>query len=422
MSFATIAGSYAVFGSNTISDDLKVVFELVDVVTIRGSLLLDSIIIGRKFTIDSGGLLEASSLNTLANSSVVCSATASLRAAILTFSGTFTLQPNCEFVYTIISVAQTSIVSFESQQGALLPTGSTIALSGSLQAVLLIVEGSLHIPLLSNVYVSFPIYSYNAGCVINVDGVLTAASRFVLTTCSVKGSGRLVILQGLITEKVVSISVNQISISTIFNTSHSSTVHANNATIELQSCVAYVLGSISANASSRLIVLQGSRLTAQNAVLFGFLSIMVHGAAVIINTSMQASHIAFSSPSEVTCAFSTVVAGTTSAAGYIRSILTLSVAKTHTQSIFRRLHRSSKLFAHFKHCHLLAIERVNMQRLHIKLRCWHAHVRLQPDGTKSGLIMKSSMISQPAAPRHHSSVPFLAASHEHILVLPRYIR
>ena len=290
---------------------------------IQGRIILDSLNVGGLFTLDSGGYLEASKyVNTASGSFTIFQSGSTAKTADFNNFGELTLKTNCNFEFTNLLVALLSNVSFESQFGAVIPRASSVALSGALLASRLVVHGTLQIPAFSNVFINIPVYATElSACKIEVNGQLTVDSYFSLNACDVAGTGKLIISQGLVSDKVVVISVQEISISRVFSVSLGSRVHFQNSTIRLLSCATNIYGSVIAAASSYFILLNDSWMTIQNGSVSGFRMMTCFGATILRNSSVEAFEIVFPTQSATVCETSTISAGILTTAGMLSNCL-----------------------------------------------------------------------------------------------------
>ncbi len=308
----TVKDSWVLF------EGVHVDFEGVGTAVIQGQIFLDSLHAGGHFTLDSGGYLQASYVDTVASSSMIFQSGSTAKTTVFSSLGGLTLKTNCNFEFTKLLIAMLSNVSFESQFGAIIPRASSVALSGALLASRLVIHGSLQIPAFSNVFINIPVLATELSeCKIEVNGQFTVDSYFSLNACDVFGSGKLVILKGFASDKVVVVSVQEISISRMFNVSLGSRVHFQNSTIRLLSCTTNIYGSLLAFASSYFVLFHDSLMTIQNGSISGFRIMTCFGATTLRNSSIQAFEIVFPTQSVTVCETSTIFAGIVTTAGMI---------------------------------------------------------------------------------------------------------
>ena len=304
--------------SHAILDGFAVDIARVGRTVFQGALIGYSLLVGGAFTLTSSGNVAITSFLSLINSSTTFSGGSAGFIHQLSSGGIMTFEPSCSVNFGILSIANQSTVTFESQLGAIIFPSSIIALSGTLLASQLVVRGGLLIPAASSVVVRFPVVSdASDGCTIQVQGMFTVASYFSLTACNVSGAGRLHLLQGLVSESFITVSVSRIAISKIFAVATRSRVHFSNSSLALLSCNANVSGNITAESFSTFSLSHDSNLIAQSATLSGFTNMTLHGNISISNSELAATTVLFTNASSASCSFSTIRAGNMSTAGVI---------------------------------------------------------------------------------------------------------
>lgn len=297
-----------------------VTLEIADQTLVQGYIIGDYFRFEKEIQFNSGAMVVIDDMVLSGNSSAIFSGGSTCRSNQLTSRGSLTFAPSCDVTYTMLSVSSSSRVVFESDLGATIPARSTVALSGSLRGLKLIVKGSLVIPAFSNVLLDTPLVAdAETACIILVIGNLTIASYVQSKTCNVSGSGHLTIQNGINSANVSSISVNRVSIAKMFVVLPGDVINFTSAAVDLISCVASVSGSVISNSLSHFVLSSDSSLNMQNAAVTDFKSMTIHGSFSFNNSIVNAADILFAEESRSTCVFSTVRAKNMLVAGVLCS-------------------------------------------------------------------------------------------------------
>jgi hypothetical protein len=275
---------------------------------IKGQLSGKSFLFEGIVVLESGGVLNADDLTTKSSMTFSTGSSGNVEYCLTVF-GTMTMKQSSNLVYSILYIAPSSSIVYESHVQAVISPISTVVLSGTVVASQLAVFGTLKIPSNANVSIHIPITSEaNSGCNIEIQGYLTVVSEFSLKTCTVSGAGALRILNGFIAKDLIDVTVSQVEISSFVLIPQGARVHFRKSSLKLFSCFANVSGHIFADSQSHFVLSIGSSLISQNASFSGFGSMTYSGTVFMTSTVVRASAISCTASSFIACISSTFVA------------------------------------------------------------------------------------------------------------------